>query len=135
MELKIRAISDFNMADFLAKNEYSTEELSDSVMKISKSGEMPIFMTAREKNIFFRIDLGNISEIGNKELYFKLLDLNTDILPVSVGFDTTEKDDPRLVLVESREIKNLDDNELLEVLNAMEEASDRIEMLVSEFLK
>ena len=67
------------------------------------------------------------------DLYFKLLDVNTEILPVSVGINTTNGDN-RLVLVESREYEHLDDNEILSVFDAFELAVDKIEALLTEFV-
>jgi hypothetical protein len=64
-----------------------------------------------------------------------VLDLNTEIQPVSAGIDTSNPDDVRLVLVESREASTLDDNELLAVFDAMELAVDRLEVLIQENLK
>jgi len=61
--------------------------------------------------------------------------LNTEILPVSIGIDTTDESDPRLVLVESRECVNMDRSELLSVFDALEIAVDKIEGLLSEFVK
>ena len=75
-----------------------------------------------------------MSGVASELLYFKLLDLNTEILPVSVGIDLTKEDDPRLVLVESREVSNLDENELLSVFNAFELACDRVETVLADFV-
>jgi len=121
--------------EFLESHDYHVERVTDSVYKVSRLQELPVFLQVDQDSIYFESDLGNIAEFANQELYFKLLDLNTEILPVSLGIDTTNADDPRLVLVESREHVNLDENELLSVLNAIEIATDKVEAVLAEYVK
>ena len=111
------------------------EELTAKVLKVKRTGEIPVYMNVEESVIFFQVDLGNVSKIAGDDLYFRLLDLNTEILPVSIGISTTNTSDPRLVLIESREISNLDDNEILSVFAALELAVDKVEEMLSEYLK
>ena len=66
------------------------------MFRVSREDELPVFVKVDDKNIYFEVDLGNISEIASKELYFKLLDLNTEILPVSFGINNSHSEDPRL---------------------------------------
>jgi hypothetical protein len=129
------------LMEFLQANNFFVEKVTDSVLRVNRSGELPVFLNVDESSIYFELDLGNISEMGNiseisnEELYFKLLDLNTEILPVSLGINSTNRDDPRLVLVESREAVNLDENEILSVFDAMELAVDKVEELLAGYLK
>jgi hypothetical protein len=46
------------------------------------------------------------------EAYRMILDLNTEILPTCYGIDTTDPENPRIVLVDSLALENLDENEL-----------------------
>ena len=121
--------------EFLQENGYQIDKSGDNVISIHRGSELPVYVNIDEESLFFEVDLGNITEFASQELYFKLLDLNTEILPVSIGIDTTESKDPRLVLVESREINNLDDNEVLSVLDAMELAIDKVETILSVYMK
>ena len=124
------------LLDFLQMNNYFVEKITDKVLKVSRTGELPVFLNVvDDKAIYFEVDLGNISEMANEELYFKILDLNTEILPVSLGINSASEEDPRLVLVESRETDNLDNNEILSVFDALELAVDKTESLLSEYLK
>ena len=123
------------LMDFLQMNDYFVEQITDKVLKVVRTGEIPVFLNVDEKTIYFEVDLGNISEMANEELYYKLLDLNTEILPVSLGINSTNQDDPRLVLVESRETANLDNNEILAVFDALEIAVDKAEGVLSHYLK
>ncbi len=134
-ETYIKTQSKQKLADFLGDNGFHVEIVDDNVISIERDGELPVYAHIDSEVLFFEVDLGNIDEYADKALLFKLLDLNTEILPVSLGIDTTEKDDPRLVLVESREVENLDDNEVLSVMDAMELATEKVETILSEYVK
>ena len=123
------------LMEFLQANDFFIEQVTDSILRVNRSGELSVFLNVGEKSIYFEVDLGNISEIASEEVYFKLLDLNTEILPVSLGINSTNTDDPRLVLVESRETANLDENEVLSVFDALELAVDKVEELLSGYMK
>jgi len=134
IDVIVRSILNTNIIEFLEEHEYYAEQIADGIYKVTKEGELPVFVSVSGSNMFFQVDLGSISEIKSEELFFKLLDLNTEILPVSVGVDTTNPKDSRLVIVESREICNLDDNELLGVFSALQLATDKVEMLLANYL-
>ena len=124
-QIPIRSTKKANLLEFLELREFSVESLGDSVYKVSRAEELPVFLRIGDGNIFFEVDLGNIDAIASQDLYFQLLDLNTEILPVSLGIDNSNRDDPRLVLVERRETSDLCDEELLCVFDALELAVDR----------
>lgn len=116
---------------FLETNGFTVEELSNDVFRVQREEELPAFLKVDDKQIYFEVDLGNIEAILTQDLLLSLLALNTEILPVSVGIDTSNPDDHRLVLVESREIGDLSDQELLAVFDALELAVDRVTELLS----
>lgn len=116
---------------FLESHGFSVEELDHGVIRVERDDELPVFLKVGEQQIFFEVDLGNIDEIISAELLLSLLALNTEILPVSVGLDTTDASDRRLVLVESRETTDLSDQEFLSVFDALELAVDRVTSLLS----
>lgn len=120
---------------FLELNGFSVDDVGDSIYKVQREDELPVFVSVSENNMYFEVDLGNVSSLANKDFYFKLLDLNTEVLPVSFGINNTNPDDPRLVLVESRETGDLSDQELLAVFDAMELATDKAEQVLSEYVK
>ncbi|MDA3837443.1 MAG: hypothetical protein PF574_00495 [Candidatus Delongbacteria bacterium] len=132
--IKVRSIALIDLIDFLENRDYIVDEVSENILSANKSGEMTVYISLIDDVMYFYVDLGNISEIADKDLYFKILDLNTEILPVSIGIDTTNENNNRLVIVESREIDNLDDNELLYIFNAMEIATDKVAMILAEYL-
>ena len=74
------------------------------------------------EQIEFVIDLCGINDLDQnklQEIYEKILDENTEILPSSFGIDSGDPKDKRLVLVDSLAIENLDGNELLLALDAL----------------
>ncbi len=134
-DLSIRAIANINIFEFLSDRGFFVEQLTQTVAKVSREGEIPVYISVDGNTIFFQMDLGGVAEIAGVEVYARLLDLNTRILPVSVGIDNSNPEDARLVLVESREMKNLDDNQLLGVLYAFELATDKVELVLADYVK
>jgi hypothetical protein len=130
----IKLQRDEELARFLESNGFSVEELENNVLRVQRDDELPVFLNVDDKQIYFEVDLGNIDAIINQELLLSLLALNTEILPVSVGLDTSHPEDRRLVLVESRETGDLSDQELLAVFDSLELAVDRVtEILAPSF--
>ena len=133
-EIKVHTIKQENLEDFLLLHGFEVETMGNGVSRVSRDEELPVYIHADEQSLYFTLDLGNISSIADADLYFKLLDLNTQIQPVSFGIDTTNTEDPRLVLVESRVTGDLSDQELLSVFDALELATDRAEALLAPYL-
>lgn len=119
------------LARFLESNGFTVEELSNDVFRVQREDELPVFLKVDDRQIYFEVDLGNIDGIVSQDLLLALLALNTEILPVSAGIDTSNTDDHRLVLVESRETGDLSDQELLAVFDALELAVDRVTEILS----
>lgn len=116
---------------FLMLNGFDVEELGNDVYRVTRDDELPVFVKINEQTLYFEVDLGNVHEFGPASLHFKLLDLNTEILPVSFGINNTNPEDPRLVLVESRETGSLNDHEILCVFDSLELAVDKAELLLT----
>ncbi|MBN1482546.1 hypothetical protein EH223_10915 [candidate division KSB1 bacterium] len=120
---------------FLELNGFVVEQIGDNICKVTRDNELPVFVSVYDNNMYFEVDLGNISGFASKEIYFKLLDMNTEILPVSFGINNSNPDDPHLVLVESRITVDLSDQELLAVFDALELATDKAEAILAEFVQ
>jgi hypothetical protein len=130
----IKLQRDEELARFLDSNGFAVEELENNVLRVQRDDELPVFLNVDDKQIYFEVDLGNIDSIVTQELLLSLLALNTEILPVSAGLDTSNPEDRRLVLVESRETSDLSDQELLAVFDALELAVDRVTEILSPSL-
>lgn len=124
-----------DFVSFLELNDYSVVSVTDNIYRVSRTGELPVFVSINAGNMYFELDLGNVGAFADKDLYFKLLDLNTEVLPVSFAINNSHPDDPRLVLVESRETGDLSDQELLAVFDALELAVDKAEAVLQEYVK
>jgi uncharacterized protein YjfI (DUF2170 family) len=127
--IKIEQQEEFSR--FLSMNDFEVEDLENSVYRVSRNEELPVFVKIEATTIYFEVDLGNINEIGSKELFFQFLDMNTEILPVAFGINNANPEDPHLVLVESRETCSLNDHEILSVFDALELAVDKAEEILS----
>ena len=125
-----------SLKEFLHLHHFEVETVNEHTLLVAKSNGLPICLHLRDDRIYFQADLGRVSELGeeNDPIFYKLLDLNTEIQSVSVGISSVKPDDPRLVLIESRETDHLSDQELFNVLELMEHAADKIELLLSQYL-
>ncbi len=132
--VKIASRRDADLVPFLELNEYSVDEIGGNILRVQKTEELPVYISVNNDNMYFEVDLGNVSSFASKDLYFQLLDMNTEVLPVSFGINNSNPDDPRLVLVESRETGDLNDQELLAVFDALELAVDKAEGLLAGFM-
>ena len=128
--IKIEKTEELNR--FLIMLGFEVEDIGNGVHRVVREGELPVFVAMDGNQLYFEVDLGNIAAVATKDLYFKLLDANTEIAPVSFGFNNTNPEDPRLVLVESRETGDLSDGELLSVFDSLELAADTAEKILTE---
>jgi len=122
------------LVPFLEMNDFDVEQIGENILRVSRHEELAVYLNVTSTQIYFEADLGNVSAFADKALYFKLLDMNTEILPISFGINNTNPADPRLVLVESRETSDLSDQELLAVFDAIELAVDKAEGILSTFV-
>lgn len=131
---KIKLQREEDLSRFLQLHQFQVEDLGQNVLRVQREDELPVFLKVDEQQIYFEVDLGNVDEVASLEFYATLLDLNTEVLPVSFGLDTSNPEDVRLVLVESRETGDLCDDEVLAVFDALELAVDRAQEVLTQAL-
>ncbi len=131
MSINVQIRKEEELPRFLEIHNFQVDDLGDGVYRVVRETELPVFIKVSESTIYFELDLGNVSELASQKFYFNLLDLNTEILPVSFGINNSNPDDPRLVLVETRETCHLSDGQLLSVFDAIELAADKAEKLLT----
>lgn len=119
---------------FLEAQGFTVQSLANDVFRVQREEELPVFLKIDADQVYYEVDLGNIDAVISQDLLTSLLVLNTEILPVSVGIDTSNPGDNRLVLVESRETGDLSDQEFLSVFDALELAVDRVSEILSPSL-
>ena len=103
-----------------------------------ENDELNIGGLITDEQIEFVIDLCSINDLDKnklQEIYEKILDENTEILPSSFGIDSDNPKDKRLVLVDSLAMENLDENELLLTLDALSLNVIDAYDLLEEYLK
>lgn len=123
------------LLDFLQIKGMEVESIDTNIYRVVRDDELPVFLNIGDEVLSFEVDLGSIAGIQGESLYQALLECNTQIQPVSFGLDTTNPEDPRLVLLESRVIGDLSDSEVLSVFDALELATDQAESLLANYLK
>jgi len=133
--IKIQSRFEVELSEFLSSYHFYVEMIEEGIYVVKRGDELPVFLSAKGDSLYFEVDLGNFSDIKSDELMFKLLDYNTEILPVSFGINNSKPDNPRLVLVESRSSVNLQQEDFLSVFDALELATDKAEELLAEYLK
>ena len=132
INVAIRKSQEFE--EFLELNGFSVENLGEENFSVIRDEELAVIVNVTEGVMRFQVDICSTSTLDSKEMYFKFLDLNTEILPVSFGVDSTDAKDPRLVLIESRLTADLSSDELLGVFDSLELATDRAEEVLTEGL-
>ena len=108
------------ITNFLSNQGYNITD--HGAVLLLENDELNIGGLITGEQIEFVIDLCGINDLDQnklQEIYEKILDENTEILPSSFGIDSGDPKDKRLVLVDSLAIENLDGNELLLALDAL----------------
>lgn len=94
----------------------------DDILIIQDEDELNMFAVVDDTQIEFMIDLCSVNDLDTsklEEIYGKILDQNTEILPTCFGVDSSEPDDHHIVLVDSLATENMDANELLLALDSL----------------
>ena len=106
---------------FVEQQGYTTEN-QDPLLILRDEDGLNIFAVIDDTQIEFMVDLCGVSDFDGlklEEIYEKILDQNTEILPCCFGIDSDDPSDKRIVLVDSLATENLDDNELLLALDSL----------------
>ena len=137
-DISVHAVREFDLLGFLANQGFEVEVLTDNVFKITKEDDLPVFLSHNGGSLYFEADIGGLNDMLDSQngalsasLLAEFLDLNTEVLPVSFGINSSDPTDPRLVLVESRVTGDLSDQELLSVFDSLSFAVDKAEQLLT----
>ena len=134
-DVVVHTTKQFKLLEFLSTQGFQVEILGEEVSKIVREEELPVFLAHNDGSLLFEVDLGSVQDVlatpRGVGIFTQFLDLNTEILPVSIGINSTNPLDPRLVLVESRVTGDLSDRELLSVFDSLELAVDKVEILLA----
>ena len=136
-EIYVRRMEKINIIQCLLENDYIVKE-EDGIylVELKDKNNSKVVMIVEDETLFVQLDLVSTKVLKEDiSLYKKLLDLNTEILPVSLAIDSTNPEDARIVINESLAIKSLDDNELLKVFETMELNLEKIFNILLQYKK
>ncbi len=106
---------------FLDDQGYSVST-EDDILIIQDEDGLNMFAVVDDTQVEFMIDLCSVTDLDTsnlEEIYGKILDQNTEILPSCFGIDSSDPDDHHIVLVDSLATENMDANELLLALDSL----------------
>ncbi len=106
---------------FIREQGYTAQE-KDPLLILQDEDGLNIFAVIDDNQVEFMVDLCGVSDLDAtniEEIYERILDQNTEILPCCFGIDSDDPNDKRIVLVDSLATENLDDNELLLALDSL----------------
>lgn len=135
--VSVRRIENVKLEEILLENGYLLQKEGDVyTVELKDASSSKAIMILEEQILFVQLDIIGTNFVNESmDFYKKLLDLNTEILPVSLALDTTDPDNERIVINESLDITNLDENELLNVFEAIELSLKRVFNLIKEYIK
>ncbi len=131
MDITIRSTTQQPLTEFLENHDYLVETLKDNILAVKNIGGPSIYIALENLDqaatLYFELSLGELGNLRqNAAVLYKLLDLNSEIAPVSVAINSQAN---QLCLVERLEGENLDSNEILSVLESMGLACLRVQQL------
>ena len=110
-----------DIVSFVREQGYTATE-QDSLLIFQDEDGLNIFAVIDDAQIEFMLDLCGVNDLDAsqmEEIYERILDQNTEILPCGFGIDSGDPNNKRIVLVDSLAIDNLDDYELLLALDSL----------------
>ena len=110
-----------DIVSFVQEQGYTAQD-KDPLLILQDEDGLTIFAVIDDAQVEFMVDLcgvGDLDEGNLEEIYERILDQNTEILPCCFGIDSDDPNDKRIVLVDSLATENLDDNELLLALDSL----------------
>ena len=122
------------ITEFLEQEGYEVEEKQNGEVLVATDEDgFTLFIVVNDMQIEFMVDICGESDLKADSLldaYRMLLDQNTEILPTCYGIDTTDPGNPRLVLVDSLALENLDGNEIqLSISSLAQNTINAVEIL------
>ena len=109
------------IVSFVEEQGYTIQD-QDPLLILQDEDGLNIFAVIDDTQIEFMVALCRISDLDVlklEEIYDKILDQNTEILPCCFGIDSDDPNDKQILLVDSLATENLDDNELLLALDSL----------------
>jgi hypothetical protein len=58
-----------DLLSFLQNHDFIVENLENNIHRVLREEEDPVYLSISETNLYFEVDLGNISGIASQDLY------------------------------------------------------------------
>lgn len=110
-------------------------DISDTTMLIKKSGILVAVALTEDARLRFSANVHQIDADVPKEMLFALLDLNTEIDPVSVGIDSI---DPNNIQIQARtalRVGDIQEAEVVAEINGLVYSLPTIANLIKTFIE
>jgi hypothetical protein len=114
-----------------------TEKEDGNVLVLSDEDGFTIFSAITDVQIEFMVDICGESDLKADKLleaYRMLLDQNTEVQPTCYGIDSSESGNPRIVMVDSLPLENLDVNELQLSLSSLAQNTVNAVEILTKYL-
>lgn len=136
METQVNVKLKRNIEEVLLSYGYLCEIQNSNIILVGlKNIEAKLIIIEQEGKIYFQLDIIPFDEIVETlEFYKELLQLNYDIVPLSIAIDKSMENDQVLILTTALEGENLDENELIKIIHSFEEAVESVIMLLKDYL-
>ncbi len=122
-----------SMRRFLESMGYAVEEVERTLFRINRENKTPTYFRILEDRFYVQARVGNVNHELNGKFYEELLDLNTKILPVSIGIDRSQSGENVLMVIESREGSSLTKNELGTILRSLDHGCAEAKSLLEQY--
>jgi len=114
------------------------EDKVGEILILTDEDDFTIFSAITNTQIEFMVDICGENDVKPELLlkaYRMLLDQNTEIQPSCYGIESNNINNPRIVLVDSLAIENLDENELRLSLSSLAQNMVNAVEILNPFLK
>lgn len=125
-----------DLEDFLYKRSYEVEKINSNYYFKLKNTDFIVKLHEEDGTLFISTDIEKMKNLlDSKELYKELLKINSQILPISVAIDFSLENEEKLIVNDSLETINLDENEIVKVLDTFEKEIENIKSIIEKYKK
>lgn len=124
------------ISDLLYSHGYLVTRKSENLLLVNlKEYETPLILVEAEDELYFQLDIIELTHLINDiNLYKLLLKLNMELTPLALAIDDSRPEGEILVLVESLAIDNIYENEVISVIENIESSILNIASLLRNYL-
>ena len=135
METSVNVRMKRTIEEVLLANGYLSEVQNTNIVLVGlKNIQAKLVIIEDNKKLYFQLDVLPINEIYEDiNLYKEHLKLNYEIVPLSTAIDSTDSEDNILIITTTLESENLDENELMNVINAFESAIESVILALKNY--